>query len=198
MSSVGLFIAGAYLSALSVIIGGIANMVFTKTSLYRRFRSPIDGGASLGDGRRVFGDNKTWIGFASMMLFTALAQVLVGLSIRSFGWDDSAWVYRTHQNSLTFNAVLGLALGGAYMLFELPNSFTKRRVGIESGGHSGGARGVFFFILDQIDSLLGVFLAIALLSFVTCAEYWGGVILGGLTHIAVNALLRLVRVRENL
>ena len=48
-------------------------------------------------------------------------------------------------------ALLGLLVGTATMLAELPNSFLKRRMGIAPGAQAGGIRGVAFHVLDQID-----------------------------------------------
>ena len=52
-----------YVTMFPVILAGILNMLFVKTSLYLRLRRPMDGGRTLWDGRRLFGDNKTWAGF---------------------------------------------------------------------------------------------------------------------------------------
>ena len=52
-----------------LILGGIANMVFTKTKFYKKHASPMDKGKVWKDGKRVFGENKTWIGFVSMIIF---------------------------------------------------------------------------------------------------------------------------------
>jgi hypothetical protein len=54
---------------------------------------------------------------------------------------------------------LGAALGAAAELAELPNSFVKRRLGIEPGGTARGPLAVVFYLWDQLDVLLGFWLA---------------------------------------
>ncbi|MBQ2437339.1 MAG: CDP-archaeol synthase, partial [Clostridia bacterium] len=66
------------LSMCSVVFGGVLNMLFVKTPLYRKLKRPIDGGRNWRDGRRVFGDNKTFAGLAGMTLGTMISQVVLG------------------------------------------------------------------------------------------------------------------------
>ena len=42
-------------------------------------------------------------------------------------------MYATRENTIGYNGIMGLLLGFAYAVFELPNSFIKRRVGITPG-----------------------------------------------------------------
>lgn len=59
-----------YITLLPVIFAGVFNMLFVKTKFYKKYRKPIDGG------KNIFGNNKTWIGALSMILFTTLFQLL--------------------------------------------------------------------------------------------------------------------------
>ncbi len=118
---------------------------------------PIDRGRSF-RGKRIFGDNKTWRGVVAVSLGTAIgfgAQSLLlhrMASIRSVELFDYAF----------FKSVaLGLAVGVAAMLSELPNSFIKRRFEIAPGGVAKGWKRVIFYVYDQIDFLLGAWLALA-------------------------------------
>ncbi|MBO7396078.1 MAG: CDP-archaeol synthase [Ruminococcus sp.] len=188
-----------YATLMPVVIGGAANMVFTKTTLYRRHRSPIDGGKSCPDGRRIFGDNKTWAGFFGMIATTCIAQMLWGLlSATSDAVGSRNELYRHFDNTLLFNAAAGAVFGLAYVLCELPNSYIKRRIGIHPGKTTSGLRGAAFFIIDQIDSLLGVVLILAIISGLTFPQYIQYIILGALTHIALNAALYALRIRKNI
>lgn len=58
-------------------------------------------------------------------------------------------------------ARLGLLVGTAAMLAELPNSFLKRRMGIAPGAQTGGIRGLAFHVLDQIDVVFGAWVVLA-------------------------------------
>ena len=42
------------LSMVSVVFGGVLNMLFVKTPLFGKIRKPIDGGRNWSDGRRTF------------------------------------------------------------------------------------------------------------------------------------------------
>lgn len=185
-----------YITMLPVIVAGILNMLFVKTPLYKRINRPIDGGAALRDGKRVFGDNKTWAGFWGMIVFGAAAQTLWGLVCLSF--PELCPLYSRFGNTLPFNLAAGAAMGFAYVLFELPNSFVKRRFDIPSGKTVRGVKGAVFFVVDQVDSLFGVAAVFALLFPMTVWEYFAYILLGAGTHIAVNSILYAARIRKNL
>ena len=188
-----------YATLMPVVIAGAANMLFTKTQLYRSHCAPIDGGKNFSDGKRIFGDNKTWAGFFGMIAATALAQIMWGLLTASSGAIGSRnELYQSFDNSLLFNAIAGAMFGLAYVLCELPNSFIKRRIGIQPGKTTSGLRGAAFFIIDQIDSLLGVVLILAIIAGLTVPQYIQYIILGALTHIALNAALYALRIRKNI
>jgi CDP-diglyceride synthetase len=188
-----------YATLMPVVIAGAANMVFTKTQLYRSHNSPIDGGKSFSDGKRIFGDNKTWAGFFGMTAAAALAQILWGLlatSSEAIGSRNE--LYHSFDNTLLFNAAAGALFGLAYVLFELPNSFIKRRLDIQPGKTERGLKGAVFFVIDQVDSLFGVVLILAFFSGLTFPQYIQYIILGAFTHIALNALLFTMKIRRNI
>lgn len=180
-----------YMTAAAVIFGGITNMIFCKTSFYRKHRSPLDGGKCLKDGRRLFGDNKTVIGFITMIVFTAFFQIIFGLLDIKAGLSE---MYRVHENTFLFNAAAGALLGFSYMICELPNSFIKRRMGIEAGSTNSGIN----FIMDQADSMIGMALVIYLLSDITVFRAVQYVLLGSVTHVAVNLVLKFFKIRRSI
>ena len=63
------FLCNMYLTMFPVAVGGILNMIFTKTKFYNKHKYPIDHNKTLKDNKRIFGDNKTYIGFISMINF---------------------------------------------------------------------------------------------------------------------------------
>jgi len=191
-------IVDMYITMMPVIMGGIFNMLFTRTGLYKGHRMPMDFGRTLKDGKRIFGEHKTWIGFCSMILFCVVSQVFWGLLLCAFSASSHSELYNIYQNSCAYNAFAGLLFGFVYMLFELPNSFIKRRLDIPEGRTVSGGKGAVFFIVDQVDSLLGVMLVLMLLSGISGKKYFAYVLLGGLTHIAVNLTLYRLKVRKNL
>ena len=165
-----------YLTMLSVILGGVLNMLFIKTDFYKKHRYPIDRNRKLKDGKRVFGDNKTWIGFGSMIVCCMISQVLIGFIC---------------------NVFLGFLFGFTYMLFELPNSFVKRRLDIACGKTNTNIIGKLFFVIDQIDSLIGVMLILVIFAKISWKQYFVYIFIGGFTHIMVNLFLYKIKVRRN-
>lgn len=80
-------------------------------------RHPIDCGRNFVDGRRVFGDNKTWEGLA----IGVITGALVGLIQTAI---ESSWYTGVAR---------GLALGIGAMLGDLLGAFIKRRLGLRPG-----------------------------------------------------------------
>lgn len=187
-----------YITLLPVIFGGVLNMIFVKTSFYKRLAFPIDGGMALRDNRRIFGENKTWIGFFSMMIFCAAGQFLWGLACKLPALDGRNAIYNSVKNAPLQNIAIGLLFGLAYMLCELPNSFIKRRINITPGKTGSGAVGIMFFVIDQFDSIIGVVILLSCLTPISALSFSGYLLLGGGTHLAVNSLLYLIKIRKNI
>lgn len=186
-----------YFTMIPLILAGIANMIFTKTKLYHMHKSPIDGGKVLADGKRMFGNHKTWIGFFSMIVFCICFQLIFGYFCNIMDMNQHCDIYIVSPNTICFNLFFGGLTGLVYMLSELPNSFIKRRLGIEDGQTAKGIKGGLFFIIDQIDSLIGVMLLVYLFSDITIGKYFFYVFLGGVTHVIINSVLYWMKVRNN-
>lgn len=191
-------IIGMYLTLGSVIIAGILNMVFVKTKLYKNNAFPIDSGRYLSDGKRILGDNKTIIGFISMIVFNILAQVICGLIYTNNTLNYELEIYYILNNTILNNIIIGFLFGLAYMIFELPNSFIKRRLNIKSGKTDKGIKGVIFLIIDQIDSLIGVVIVLNIISNISVIKSIAYIALGAFTHISVNFILYKLKIRKNL
>lgn len=167
------FIGHIYFLILPAILGGILNMVFVKLPILKSWQIPIDGGKTLRDGNRVLGDNKTWKGFFGMIVLTAL----------------SAWIF--WHNAFQHYLLFGAWLGFAYVLFELPNSFIKRRLNIQAG-KNGGFLQTFF---DQADSVIGYILFMLFAYPLTLAEAVGIFVIATATHYIFNILLFYAKLR---
>ncbi|MBV6442971.1 MAG: hypothetical protein DYG98_15185 [Haliscomenobacteraceae bacterium CHB4] len=118
-----------------LILSNVLHMFWVKKDLTPGWAVPV--------WPSLFGANKTWRGFAVLPLlnglFSAVLSPLSGIETGKGFW-------------------IGIALGLAYMLSELPNSWIKRRAGIAPGG-SAASKAWFFAILDKTDSSLGISLA---------------------------------------
>jgi CDP-2,3-bis-(O-geranylgeranyl)-sn-glycerol synthase len=108
--------------------------------------TPIDLGRTFSDGRRIFGDGKTYRGFFG----GALCGVLAGL-VEIWAWSSSSFDL-TALPMQTILSVTLLATGA--LLGDLAKSFLKRRLGKE--------RGESWFLADQYDLVIGSFLLILL------------------------------------
>lgn len=148
-------------------------MIFVKLPILKLWQIPIDGGKTLKDGRRIFGDNKTWKGFFGMIVLTALP----------------AWLF--WHNTLQYSYLCGALLGFAYVLFELPNSFFKRRLNIQAGKNGGFIQ----TLVDQADSALGYALFMLFIYPLTLIEWISLVTIATATHYIFNVLLFYLKLR---
>jgi CDP-diacylglycerol--serine O-phosphatidyltransferase len=164
----------ALILSVPLIVSGITHMAAVRANFVPWLRIPLH--------REWFGQNKTWRGVLVMPLATILGVKLTdSLWPGAFaGWDSIA---------------LGIMLGLAYVAFELPNSFIKRRLGIEPGKRP--ARHAFAFAFaDQADSAIGCALV-----------YWYAldlrvqtvlllILIGPVVHLMVNYTLYLLSLRR--
>jgi len=127
-------------------------------------RHPIDFGRTFIDGRRIFGDSKSWEGMLAGVLTGALVGVLLA---------------PVFQGKYVETAVSGLVQGTAAMLGDLANSFLKRRVGLKPGAP--------LPVLDQVSFVVAALIFVRLLNLDTAV----GVRVGPLES-AVILLLALV------
>jgi len=156
------FLAVAYLFS-PLLIGLALHGFCIKFNSLTFLCHPIDRGRSF-HGKRIFGDNKTYRGIVVVGIGTAIGFALQALllhqiaSIRSIELFDYAFPKVVP---------LGLAIGIGAMLSELPNSFIKRQFEIAPGSVAKGWKGVVFYVYDQIDLLVGAWIALAIVVPVT-------------------------------
>jgi CDP-archaeol synthase len=114
----------------------LAHAPVLRWDLVPRLRRPIS--------RRLFGENKTWRGALVMQSGTVAASLLLSRSAE----------YRRRLPEAVSDAnpaVVGLLLGLACWVGELPNSFLKRRLGIAPGTQRHTPAGVLISVFDQAD-----------------------------------------------
>ncbi|HAA43086.1 MAG TPA: CDP-archaeol synthase [Ruminiclostridium sp.] len=188
-----------YITLFPVILAGIFNMIWCKAPIFNFMKKPIDGGMCIWDGKRLFGDNKTWKGFFGMMLGGTFLTIIWGLicGTNEF-FEVNNFMYATRENTIGYNGIMGLSLGFVYAVFELPNSFIKRRVGITPGKTAEGFKKVIFMFIDQIDSILGCVLVVNMVYKMPLWFYFFYVLMGAVTHIVINILLYSLKLRDNM
>lgn len=144
---------------LAFVPAGLAHSLWLRSRWAARWRLPIDGGRTWRN-RRLLGDNKTWAGFLVLPPAAGLAFGLLRLAAEGLpsGWAEGLWPL-----SVGGYVLLGCWTGLGFMAGELPNSFLKRQCGVAPGAAPVGwpAR-VIGFLIDRTDSLIGAFLAQAL------------------------------------
>lgn len=176
-----------------VILAGIFNMVFVKLPVLNFLRSPMDRGWRLPDGKRLFGDNKTWKGFWGMVVLTILFTVFQELGYRIV---PSIARITLMPFDLTNSFVVGVTLGLGYALAELPNSLIKRRFDVEPGKNVSGLRGLVFGIFDQADSVIGCTIALAIIYPLTISDAAFLLAFGTGLHYVLNVLLYMVGLKK--
>ena len=61
-----------------LVCAGASNMVFVKAPILNGLSRPMDSGVLFRDGKRLFGDNKTWKGFFGMIVLTSIWLAIAG------------------------------------------------------------------------------------------------------------------------
>ncbi len=191
-------ILSMYITLMSPILAGILNMIWCKSKILKKLAIPIDGNRKFIDGKRIFGDNKTWKGLIGYVILNIFTACLWGLICSVSKMEQYNFLYINHDNTFTYNIIIGILLGLAYALCELPNSFIKRRLDILPGKTTKGIKKIFFIVLDQADSVIGCVLVANYFYKMTLFMILGYIALGTITHILINMMLYFMRLRKNM
>lgn len=146
--------------------------------------TPIDLGRNFSDGRRIFGDGKTYRG----LIIGILAGIITGIILI---WLSSSFLQECLPEH-TFLSVTLLATGA--LLGDLVKSFFKRRYGKE--------RGTKWPIADQYDLVAGAFLLLLigdpawLFGTVTLPIFLVILFITPILHRATNLVGYLLKVKE--
>lgn len=187
-----------YITLMPAILAGIINMIWCKLPLLKALKTPMDFGKTLSDGNRLFGENKTWYGFIGYLFLNPLMSVLWGAFLYGKKLEEYNLFYHYHNNEFGFNLWIGLLLGFGYALFELPNSFMKRRLNISPGKAISGMKKPFFVFLDQADSVIGCTLVLWFFYPIGWKLFFGFILVGAFTHIMINMGLYFLHLRKNM
>ena len=131
--------------------------------------------------REGFGENKTWRAMFFVPLTNGLCLCLI----------SSSAVCR-----LDYPCLLGFTLGLSYLLFELPNSFLKRKAGIKPGSHHHRHK-YLFYLLDKTDSAFGVTLTYFIITGITLKMTLALFLINSLTHGAIAFLLLKLKLKSS-
>lgn len=156
-----------------MIFSNVIHMVLVKKNVLPTLLIPIS--------KLLFGTNKTWRGVVIVSGLNAFFFWLVNLFNPLF----------TDTKALLFGAILGFL----YILFELPNSFLKRRLGIGSG-QAATKNAWLFMLLDKSDSALGVALGSKFLFNFSWLEMLQLFFVGIFVHIFFSWLLVVIGIKK--
>ncbi len=156
-----------------LVLANTLHMLLVKRSWLNFINIPISD--------QLFGSNKTWRGFVFLTVVNAFLVFLM-----------------TQLFSIPINnsALLGAILGFTYLLFELPNSYMKRKLGVTPGAKHQQYR-YFFSWVDKSDSAFGLSLVYYLLGYVD----WKMAILlyfiCSITHIISSLILVGLKIKSS-
>ena len=139
--------------------------------------------------RRLFGQNKTWRGALVMTAGTVTATVAL----------HRVPAYRRRLPpavAAADPAGVGLRLGSAVWIGELPNSFVKRRLGIPPGGQRRSPGGVAISIVDQADWVPAAWLLLSPVWRMRPSEAARVAALVAAVHVPVNIIGYAIGARE--
>jgi len=153
---------------------------------------PVDGGAEF-RGKRVFGANKTWRGIAAMTLGTALGSAIQAGWLHNY---ESVRALELFEYSLPKALTVGLLMGLACGLSELPNSFIKRQLDIAPGETASGWINALFYILDQVDFLVGIWIVLAFVIEISLIRVVYSFVFLFVTHQVISFLGYLLGMRK--
>ncbi len=140
---------------LPLVITNIAHMILVKRNAWSILAIPIQ--------EKAFGANKTWRGVVFISTVNAGLYLLINHP------DGVLMAFLNQKQNLLQLLFTGWIFGIAYVLFELPNSFIKRRMGIEPGASAIHYKGLFT-LLDKTDSALGVSLVFYFIHYVSSLD----------------------------
>ena len=166
---------------------GIANTapVFgSKIAGLKKWQTPLDFGISYRQ-QRLLGDHKTWRGLALGVLAGGLVGLLQIYLIEHVPAFANVALETGHLNLILLGCLLGLAA----LVGDAGKSFFKRRFGIQPGQP--------WYVMDQIDYILGAYIVISLLFDLTPTHYVVGLIMYGMIHPVVSYTAYLLKLKRD-
>jgi len=154
---------------------------------------PIDLGLSF-RGKRVFGDNKTWKVFLLNIVFCTVGSIIQAWIQNKNYFPE--WIFLVDYQSYSF--LLGIMLGLGMTFGELTNSFIKRQSGIPPGERKKGLLGVIFFLFDQVDITIGIWVFLYLIIRPPTLLILWSIFLTIVTHIVISTMGYLLGLRKTI
>ena len=180
-----------------LIVSNVLHMVLVKKNGLTSLCIPLNS--------TLFGPNKTLRGFLFVPFVNGILYLVVnwpggwllsGLSSEYYLQQEINIGDINFLNLLLMQASIGAVYGLFYMLFELPNSWIKRRMGIASGESSTRFRW-FFTLLDKTDSAIGVSLFFGFLNDFNIEMMLQFFLCASSLHFGISGLLVLSKIKKS-
>jgi CDP-diacylglycerol--serine O-phosphatidyltransferase len=170
----------SFLLILPAVFGGVIHLYVVKKNWFSFLKIPIHLWA--------FGSNKTIRGFVVMPLATLFGSYVTilleqQLEVKNQIGLNNHWI------------IFGLGLGFFYTLFELPNSFIKRRLNIPPGKTADKKKWTFL-ALDYSDSTIGMAIFYGIFVGTNFRVLIMGMFLSIFIHLFVNITLFKLGIRK--
>lgn len=156
-----------------LLFTSVLHMVVVKKDWLQTLKIPI--------WQSGFGENKTWRGVVFVPTTNAIFVLAVSYLV---------------PFNVPYPFFLGYVLGLIYLLFELPNSFLKRKLGIRAGSHHETNKYLFYF-LDKTDSAFGVTVIYALITRLPLGMATALFVINSVTHIVVALILVRLKIKSS-
>ncbi len=176
-----------------LLLAAIGQGLCIKYSWLNRLKRPLDLGLMF-RGRRVFGEHKTWRGLVINVVLCTL-----GTMIQTWLQNNDyvpQWLLLLDYKRYGFLA--GLLLGFGMTLGELPNSFVKRQLDIHPGKKGSGLLGAAFFLFDQVDLTIGIWIFLFFLIKPSPVLILWSFLLTILLHIAISGIGYFLGMRKSI
>ena len=180
-----------------LIVSNVLHMVLVKKNGLSSLCIPLNS--------TLFGPNKTLRGFLFVPFVNGILYLVVnwpggwllsGLSSEYYLQQEINIGDINFLNLLLMQESIGAVYGLFYMLFELPNSWIKRRMGIASGESSTRFRW-FFTLLDKTDSAIGVSLFFGFLNDFNIEMMLQFFLCASSLHFGISGLLVLSKIKKS-
>jgi CDP-2,3-bis-(O-geranylgeranyl)-sn-glycerol synthase len=140
---------------------------------------PLDFGKNFFDGKRLFGNGKTFRGLFLGLLFGIAAGNVEGFFLLGTSFS---------LGPVEFYTELGILLSVGALLGDLCASFVKRRLGFKQGQ--------MFPIVDQLDFVVGAIIFSALLYMPTLEMVVFLIIITPIIHLVLNTIGYLLKLKR--
>ena len=176
-----------------LLLAAIGQGLCIKYDWLSRLKRPLDLGLMF-RGRRVLGDHKTWRGLVINLVFCILGTMIQAW-LHNAGFLPS-WILLVDYRK--YGHLVGILLGFGMTAGELPNSFLKRQLDIHPGKRKKGLLGVTFFLCDQVDLTIGIWVCLFFLVRPTLWLVLWSFLITIVVHVTVSGVGYLLGMRKTI